>query len=241
MSSFNEDIDEGPNLHEELPFWQEELSSSSFSSSSSEDGTKEYERSDGGSVGSDNEIFSNKASYPGQRGRISNYPTRRRPRDWHPKEGQLPLKFKARSVSPHTAWRAEVDWQTFIKFGSEARSTNWIGDPFHTKDKSIFELRRKPSWWWFKDTPRRNSMPTVSAAVPARLMRPWDVFTKALDPAVEYGFNCMRQLTTTRSEESFAVARAWLADCILGHGKSRAPGPTPGHIPQRWAPRCQEG
>ncbi|KAK6858116.1 hypothetical protein PG995_005815 [Apiospora arundinis] len=56
MSSFN-DIDEGPNLHEELPFWQEELSSSSSSSSSSEDGTKEYERSDGGSVGSDDEML----------------------------------------------------------------------------------------------------------------------------------------------------------------------------------------
>ncbi|KAK7993899.1 Gamma-tubulin complex component 4 [Apiospora arundinis] len=344
MSSFNEDIDEGPNLHEELPFWQEELSSSSFSSSSSEDGTKEYERSDGGSVGSDNKIFSNKASYPGQRGRISNYPTRGRPRDWHPKERQLPLKFKARSVSPHTAWRAEVDWQTFIKFGSEARSTNWIGDPFYPKDKSIFELRGKPSSRRFKDTPRRNSMPTVSAAVPGsspaiperpslalrswekvdapsstidevipptknlckaclcinpqslkyglahhRLdslnksarscpfcvflqehisaqffmsrneyqltmdyrrvglfdletrkvihEKPWDVFTKALDPAVEYGFNYMRQLTTTRSEESFAVARAWLADCILGHGKEPRPKTNSGPHPAKVRPK----
>ncbi|KAK6836281.1 hypothetical protein PG987_006776 [Apiospora arundinis] len=215
MSSFNEDIDEGPNLHEELPFWQEELSSSSFSSSSSEDGTKEYERSDGGSVGSDNKIF------------------------------------KARSVSPHTAWRAEVDWQTFIKFGSEARSTNWIGDPFYPKDKSIFELRGKPSSRRFKDTPRRNSMPTVSAAVPGSSPaiperpslalrsweKPWDVFTKALDPAVEYGFNYMRQLTTTRSEESFAVARAWLADCILGHGKEPRPKTNSGPHPAKVRPK----
>ncbi|KAK8137002.1 hypothetical protein PG984_004942 [Apiospora sp. TS-2023a] len=43
---------------------------------------------------------------------------------------------------------------------------------------------------------------------------PWNVFTDEFDPAAGYGIKYRRRLTTTRSNESFAIASAWLNECL---------------------------
>ncbi|KAK8036170.1 hypothetical protein PG993_008784 [Apiospora rasikravindrae] len=54
-------------------------------------------------------------------------------------------------------------------------------------------------------------------------IRTWYVFTNEFDPAVDYGIKYRQRLTTTKSDESFVVARGWLKECVLSHRCGRTP------------------